>query len=83
MQIVDKRDKIVEEPISLSVTAFLANFEPFFFSCSADFFYLRRFGKRKTFIPDGLEWNGKEEGFFIESLSYFVSSPEGRYAVSH
>ena len=25
-----------------------------------------------TFIPDGLEWNGKEEGFFVEWLSYFV-----------
>ena len=24
------------------------------------------------FIPDGLEWNGKEEGFFVEWLSYFV-----------
>ena len=23
-------------------------------------------------IPDGLEWNGKEEGFFVEWLSYFV-----------
>ena len=25
-----------------------------------------------TFIPDELEWNGKEEGFFVEWLSYFV-----------
>ena len=24
------------------------------------------------FIPDGLEWNGKEEGVFDEWLSYFV-----------
>ena len=24
------------------------------------------------FIPDGLEWNGKTEGFFVEWLSYFV-----------
>ena len=23
-------------------------------------------------IPDGLEWNGKEEGSFVERLSYFV-----------
>ena len=29
------------------------------------------------FIPDGLEWNGKTEGFFVEWLSYFVLSPEG------
>ena len=27
---------------------------------------------KKCFIPDGLEWNGKEEGFFVEWLSYFV-----------
>ena len=27
---------------------------------------------KQRFIPDGLEWNGKEEGFFVEWLSYFV-----------
>ena len=27
---------------------------------------------KKCFIPDGLEWNGKEGGFFVEWLSYFV-----------
>ena len=25
-----------------------------------------------NFIPDGLEWNVKKEGFFVEWLSYFV-----------
>ena len=28
--------------------------------------------KSLQYIPDGLEWNGKEEGFFVEWLSYFV-----------
>ena len=23
-------------------------------------------------VPDGLEWNGKDEGFFVEWLSHFV-----------
>ena len=27
-------------------------------------------------IPDGLEWNGQTEGFFVEWLSYFVFPPE-------
>ena len=28
--------------------------------------------QKSWFIPDGLEWNGKTEGFFVEWLSYFV-----------
>ena len=34
-------------------------------------------GNENNFIPDGLEWNEKEEGSFVEWLSYFVLSPEG------